>query len=53
MRVLVQVVYALGIEAAGPTFDAVDDVALFEQKFGKIRAVLASDAGNKGDFLFC
>jgi len=29
MRVLVDVVYALGVERAGPALDAVDDVAFF------------------------
>ena len=34
MRVLVNMVYALGVERAGAAFDAVDCVAFFEQEFG-------------------
>ena len=34
MRVLVEVVYALGVERAGPALDAVDRVAFFQQELG-------------------
>ena len=44
VRVLVQVVDAVGVEARGPALDAVYLVALFEQQFGQVRAVLAGDA---------
>jgi len=36
VRVLVDMVYALGIERAGPALDAVNDVAFFKQKFSKV-----------------
>ena len=48
--VLVDVVDAPSVEQAAPALDTVDDVALFEQKFGKIGAVLTSDAGYERDF---
>ena len=51
VRILVDVVHPLGVERAGPALNAVNDVALFQQKLGKVRAVLAGDAGDKGDFL--
>jgi len=53
MRVLVDVVYALGVERAGPALDAVDGVAFFEQKLSQVRAVLAGDASDEGDFGGC
>ncbi|MCY1531169.1 hypothetical protein D9M68_663870 [compost metagenome] len=49
MRVLVDVVDALGVELAAAALDAVNDVALFEQQLGEVRAVLAGDAGDEGD----
>ncbi len=33
MRVLVDVVYTLGVEGAGAAFDAVDGVAFFQKEF--------------------
>ncbi len=36
-------------EQAGATLDAVDLVALLQQQFGQIRAVLAGDAGDEGN----
>ena len=48
--VLVDVVYALGVERAGAAFDAVHDIAFFKQEFGKVGTVLAGDAGDEGDF---
>jgi hypothetical protein len=34
------VVDTIGIEKRGPAFDAVDDIALFQQEFSEIGAVL-------------
>jgi hypothetical protein len=48
--VLVDVVYALGIEGAGVTFNSVNDVALSQQKLGQVASVLACDAGNERGF---
>jgi hypothetical protein len=53
VRVLVDVVHPLGVETAGAALDAMDDVAFCEQKLGEIRAVLAGDTGDEGDFGFC
>src|SRR6185436_16401454 len=50
VRVLVQVVDALGVEERGAPLDAMDDVTLLQQKLGEIGAVLAGDAGDQGDF---
>ena len=33
------------IEQGGPAFDAVDFIALFQQKFSKVCTVLAGDSG--------
>jgi hypothetical protein len=51
MGVLVDVVHALGVEAAGTALDTMDDVAFFEQEFSEVGAVLACDAGDECDFL--
>ncbi len=48
VRVLVEVVDAVGVEERGAALDAVDFVALAQQEFGKIGAVLAGDAGDEG-----
>ena len=50
MRVLVDVVYPLGVEGTGPALDAVHDVAFFQQKLGQVGPVLAGDAGDEGGF---
>jgi hypothetical protein len=43
---LVDVVNPLGVKRAGPAFDAVHDVAFFQQKFSQVGAVLTGDAGD-------
>ena len=48
VRVLVQVIHAIGIEQRRAPLDAVDLVALLQQEFGQIGAVLAGDASNQG-----
>ena len=54
VAILVKMVDAICVEEACAALDAVNDVALVEQEFGKLSAVLAGDAGNEGDFgLFC
>lgn len=50
VRVLVDVVHPGGVEAGGAALDAVNDIAFFQQKFGQVRAILAGNAGNEGDF---
>lgn len=47
VRVLVDVVNPLGVEQRGTALDAVDFVALFQQKLCKVGAVLAGDAGDE------
>ena len=50
VRVLVEVINALGVELRGAALEAVDGVALVQQEFGQIGAVLAGDAGDKCGF---
>ena len=50
VRVLVEVVDAVGVEQRGAAFDAVDGVAFVQQEFGEIGAVLAGDAGDECGF---
>ena len=45
--VLVQVVDSLRVEGRGPALDAVHFVALLEQEFCQVGAVLAGDAGDQ------
>jgi hypothetical protein len=47
--VLVEVIDAAGVEAAGPPLDAVHRIALFQQELGQVGTVLAGDAGDKGN----
>jgi len=44
------VVDAVGVEEGSAALDAVDFVALAEQKFGEVGAVLAGYAGDEGFF---
>ncbi len=46
----VEVIDAVGVEVGSPADDAVDFVALGEQQFSEVAAVLAGDAGDEGDF---
>jgi hypothetical protein len=47
MNVAVQVFDPLGAEGARPADEPVDFVALVEQEFGEVRAILACDAGDE------
>ena len=51
VRVLVEMVDAVGVEQRTAALDAVDDVALGQQEFGQVGAVLAGDAGDQGGFV--
>ena len=51
VRVLVQVVDAVGVEQAAAALDAVDLVALLQEQFCQIRAVLARHARDQGNLL--
>ena len=48
VRILVEMVDAVGVERGGAALDAVDLIALGEQELRQVGAILASDAGNKG-----
>lgn len=48
MRILIQVIAPLGLEAARPQLDAVHAVAVLQQHSGQVTAVLARDAGDQG-----
>ena len=48
VAVAIEVIDAVGVERAAAADDAVDLVALVEQKFGQVGAVLAGDAGDEG-----
>ena len=50
VRILVDLVYPLGVKRAGPALDAVHDVAFFQKEFSQVGAVLA---GDEGGFLVC
>ena len=47
VRILIQMIDAIGIEGGRAALDAVDVVALREQQFGQIRAILAGNAGDQ------
>ena len=53
VRILIQMIDAVGIKQRGAALDAVHDVALLQQKFSQISAVLASDAGDECNFIHC
>src|ERR1051325_4122934 len=50
VEVRVNSVQAVGVEAARASFDTVDFIALLQQKFGEVGAVLAGDAGDERTF---
>jgi hypothetical protein len=45
------VVDTISIKKRRTPFHAVNDITLFQQKFGQVRSVLASDTGDECDFL--
>ncbi len=47
VRVFVDVVYALSVERRRTALDAVDFVALVEQKLSDVNAILVGDAGDE------
>ena len=50
MRILVEMVDAVGVEQRAAALDTVDFVAFLQQEFGEIATVLAGDAGDEGFF---
>src|SRR5581483_5364655 len=51
VRILIQIVDAIGVEQGRPALDPVDLIALADEEFREIGAVLAGDAGDEGFFL--
>ena len=47
VRILVDVINALGVEMRRPTLDAMDFIALLEEELRQVRAILARDAGDE------
>ena len=52
VRVLVEVVDALGVERRGPPLQPVHLIALLEQQFAQVGAVLPRNPGNECYFFF-
>ncbi len=50
MRVLIEMIDAVGVDERGAALHAVNDIAFLDQQFGQIGAVLAGYAGNQCDF---
>ena len=50
VAILVEVVDAVGVEGGGTAHQAVNGIAFAEEKFGKVGAVLASDASDECSF---
>jgi hypothetical protein len=48
VRIVIEVLDALGVEGARPANDAVHFVALVDEKLAEVRPVLSSDARDKG-----
>ena len=47
MRILIKMVDAVGIKERRAALEAVDDIAFFQQEFGKVSAVLSGDTGDE------
>jgi len=53
MRVDIEMVDAFGIERGRAPLDAVNGITLFQKELGKIAAILARDACDKGRLPAC
>src|SRR4029453_17222234 len=53
VRIMNQMVDALGIEGRRTALDAMDDVSLGQKKFGEVGAVLSGHAGDEGHLARC
>mmetsp|Transcript_17849 Transcript_17849/g.51100 ORF Transcript_17849/g.51100 Transcript_17849/m.51100 type:complete len:406 (-) Transcript_17849:40-1257(-) len=51
VTILVKVINATGVEGRRTTDDAVDGISFLEKELGKVRSILAGDAGDEGDLL--
>ena len=50
VRVLVDMIDALGVEQTRPALDAMHNVSFFQEQFGQISAILTCDTSNEGNF---
>ena len=50
MRILVDVIHALGVERRGTTLDTVHFIPFFQQEFCQVRTILPGNAGDESDF---
>ena len=50
MRILVQVIDAIGIEIGSATLDAMHFIPLLQEELGKVGAVLTGNAGDQSSF---
>ena len=46
MRIMVQVINAIGVKQGGSALNAVDLITFFEKEFSQISTILAGDSGN-------
>jgi hypothetical protein len=51
VRVLVEMIDAIGVEGRSAALDAMDDIPLVEEELGQISAVLSSHAGDESNFV--
>jgi hypothetical protein len=51
MRVDVEMVYPFGVERGGAALDAMDQIALTEEKFSQVGPILARHSGNQGNLM--
>jgi hypothetical protein len=47
MRILVEVINPLGVEAACPALDSMNRVSFLQQQLGQVTAILACDTGDE------
>jgi hypothetical protein len=50
VRILVQVIDAIGVEKRSAALDAVDDIAFAQQEFGEVGAILSGHASEQCNF---
>src|SRR6516225_1635452 len=53
VRIVIEVIDAIGVEQACPADQTVHLVALGEQKLGQVRAILPGNTGDQGAFCHC
>ena len=50
MGVLIDMIYSIGVEGAGPADNPMDLVAFAEEQLGQVATILACDPGYKSSF---